>query len=144
MSGLGSDFTLAGGAPVYEGIDASYLWSHPHFPHVWPGGIVMFDNGEHSDPQVSSVAEFSWNEADRVVEEVWRYPDPAGGYTFSLGDAHNLSTGNVLASWMALARLSEISPDGEVLWEADTGGALVRRVALIEDLYDTTLTGQRR
>jgi hypothetical protein len=137
MSGAYSDFQFPDDRPVYVALDQTYLWSHPHFSQLLGDeGIMVFDNGSNYSPAISSLAEFSWDESALTVLEDWRYPDPTGRYTESLGDARKLSNGNVLASWMTIGRLDEISPAGEVLWSVDTLGVNTRRLFFVEDLYN--------
>lgn len=143
MSGLHSDFTYPDGSPLYLGENQSFLWSQGHFSHVWGGGMMLFDNGNNHVPQVSALAEYAWDEQTMTVEEVWRYADPQEGFTASLGDARKLASGHVLASWMSLYKVNEISPEGELLWQLYTGETNVRRINYIPDLYDLTNTGER-
>jgi hypothetical protein len=136
LSGMYSDFSFADGDPVYRDVHLSYLWSQGHFSHVWDGGMLMFDNGVAYLPQTSSLVEVAWDESTMTVEEVWRYADPEGGFTYAMGDARKLSNGNVLASWMDLSKVTEVTPAGEEVWRFDVGAANVRRVYYLPDLYD--------
>ena len=103
---------------------------------LWDGGMVVFDNGDHHDPQVSGVVEYAWDEASRTVEQVWRHTDPDGRFTSMMGDVRKLPSGNYLVSWSALGTIEEITPDHEVVWRANAGvGMVVGRVRWIEDLY---------
>jgi hypothetical protein len=139
MSGLHSDFTFPNGDPVYEGQNASRLWSHGHFSQIWPGGLTMFDNGLNYAPPLSSIVEIAFDEASGTAHEVFRYALPEGGFTESLGDVWKLDSGNYVASWMSLGTLTEVTPDGELVWRLDTEpGTAVRRLRAVSDLYDFT------
>jgi len=139
MSGLYSDFTLPSGDPVYESATKSNLWSWGHYSQIWPGGLTMFDNGSNYDPHVSSIIEVAYDEMDMTAHEVFRYYDPDGGFTNSLGDVWKLESGHYLASWMSLSKLTEVTPAGELIWEVDPQNeTAVRRIRPVTDLYTFT------
>ncbi|MBX2796923.1 MAG: hypothetical protein KTR31_04615 [Myxococcales bacterium] len=127
--GSGTDFEL----PNDE------LGSKGHFSHIWPGGMVLFDNGTGYDPQVSGLTEYAWTPSS--LELRWRYTDPDNGFTNSLGDARKLTGGTYLASWMTMGKITEVSRDKEEVWRMLTGGTDPRRLYLLEDLYDLTQVG---
>ena len=132
MGGRHSDFTLADGSPLYTAATDSRPWSHAHVSDAWEGGALLFDNGDHYDPPVSGVVEIAWDEEARTVEEVWRYTRPDGEFLFTLGDARRLPNGNVLIAWTAEGRLTEVTREGEVVWEAHSEPALqVSRVRVV-------------
>ena len=142
MGGPWNDFSLPSGQPVQLDHRGNLLWSQGHFSHVWPGGMVLFDNGLYYEPQRSALAEYRWNETERVVEETWRYPEPDGGFTGALGDVRKLTGGNYLASWMSLAQITEVTPEGEEVYRLESPtGLSPRRLFLLEDLYDLNQTG---
>lgn len=122
LGGRESDFTATG-----------EMFDHGHYSHHWPGGFLVFDNGDHKDPQVSRVAEFAYDEQDMTVELVWEMEEPSGSFIEILGDARRLSNGNTLIDWSSKGRLQEVTPDKEVVWEAEaTIGGLISRVVFIE------------
>lgn len=146
IGGAWSDFTLPGGGPVQTDVNRNELWSQGHFSDVRPGTIVMFDNAMHTTPQVSALAEYTFDETTRTIDEVWRHPDPDGGYTSHLGDVRKLSQGNYFSSWMTLERIDEVTPQGETVFEMrpDRAGIHPRRIFLLEDLYDLSQIGTGR
>ncbi len=136
LGGEGSDFTFPGGDPLYEGAEASHLWSHSHLSQVWDGGFVAFDNGPHADPQVSSVVEVAYDEGAGTAWEVFRYTDPQHRFMGILGDVRKLPGGTYLISWSTGGGLTEVAPDGTVLWEAVARpSAAPARIAWVPDLY---------
>ena len=123
LGGEGSDFTAIG-----------ELFDHGHYSHHWPGGFLVFDNGDHRSPPVSRVAEYSYDEQAMTVELVWEMEEPTGSFIAVLGDARRLSNGNTLIDWSSKGRIQEVTPDKEVVWEAEaTIGGLVSRVRFIEN-----------
>jgi hypothetical protein len=95
---------------------------------------LVFDNGDHRSPPVSRVAEYSYDEQAMTVELVWEMEEPTGSFIAVLGDARRLSNGNTLIDWSSKGRIQEVTPDKEVVWEAEaTIGGLVSRVRFIEN-----------
>ena len=118
MGGRSSDFTREDGSPLYTSAEDSWPWSHAHLSDAWEGGALLFDNGDHYDPPVSGVVEVAWDEEARTVREVWRWTRPDGVFLFTLGDARRLPGGNVLVAWTGEGRLTEITRDGDIVWDA--------------------------
>ncbi|MBW2256995.1 MAG: aryl-sulfate sulfotransferase [Deltaproteobacteria bacterium] len=110
-------------------------WSHAHFSLLWDGGMVIFDNGLFVSTPGSRLAEYAWDEEARTVEVVWEYRDSEGTMSPAGGDVRVLPNGNYLATWGALGRFTEITPDGEVAMLAESPlGAVTGRVTWLEDL----------
>jgi len=125
LGGIHGDFTSDEGGDLLE---------HSHFSQVWPGGVLLFDNGNHAD-SVSSVIEYSIDETNMTVEKVWEYTRADRGFTSFLGDARRLEGGNTLIMYSPEGELREVTPDGETVWLADTT-VVSGRVIPILDLYD--------
>jgi hypothetical protein len=138
MGGPDGTFTWADGAPLWSGVEDSWL-SHAHLSDAWDGGLVAFDNGSHRSPPTSSIVELAWDEGSGTVEEVFRWSHPDGRFVGIIGDVRKLPGGSYLASWSTAGDLDEISPAGEVLWHAETEPPRsVGRVVFLRDLYDPT------
>lgn len=136
MGGKDSDFTLLDGSLPWLSAEESALWSHGHLSQAWDGGLVMFDNGDHHTPEVSSIVEIAWDESTMMVEEVFRYEHPSGLQSYMLGDARKLPRGGYLAVWSEEGRITEITPDGAEVFSLELGlGRGLGRAAFIEDLY---------
>ncbi len=130
LGGQNSDFAIK---------DPSDAWNHGHMSHIWDGGFMMFDNGAHTDPDptVSRAAEYKWDESTMTYEKVWEMLDPDGRYVEFLGDARKLPNGNYLISWTTLGLITEVTPEQEVVWQAELDlGTAVTRVTYFEDIYD--------
>lgn len=141
-------------ALVKVGRDGAFLWqlggehsdfsapeadrfSHAHMTEIWDGGMLLFDNADHTG-RVSGVVEYAFDEDARTYEKVWEYRDPSGGFELLLGDAHRMRTcDNVLVSWTTQRRLEEITRDGEIAWKLTSNpGWLIGRAVPLTDLYD--------
>ena len=52
-----------------------------------------------------------------------------------MGEAHRLPNGNTLHNYGSNARLREVTPEGQVVWDVQWSGSLIARSTPIEDLY---------
>jgi hypothetical protein len=119
MNGRESDFTQPNGDPVWTDPNNTSLWSHAHLSELWDGGALVFDNGDHHVPPLSSAIEVAWDEQAMTAEVVWSFPHPDGGQTGTMGDVRRLPNGNRLITWSDLGSVTEVTPDGRIVWEAD-------------------------
>lgn len=143
MNGLYSDFSGPGGSQLWNSPGESLLWTHAHMSHLWltpddptyEGCMVVFDNGYHLTPEVSSAVEVCWDEDTMEATEMWRYVEPNGGFTPLMGDVRKLDS-TYLIGWANVGHIDEVSPEGNVLWRVDLGqGAVSGRLQPLSTLY---------
>lgn len=115
---------LGGPRSDFELVGDTELPMHAHLSEAWDGGLLAFDNRNHHESGTSRVVELAWDEDAGTVEEVWSYDD--GTFDSFLGDARRLPSGNVLIVYSTQGRMTEVTRDGEVVWEAVTDGRLSR------------------
>jgi len=111
------DWYLGGPLNDFEIIADTVLPSHGHMSEVWPGGMLVFDNRNHT-PLASRVVEYAIDEEAMTVEEVWSAEEPDGQLVNFLGDARRLPNGNALVSWSTSGRITEYDRKGKIVWEA--------------------------
>jgi outer membrane protein assembly factor BamB len=94
------------------------LFHHPHDPELLPNGnVLMFDNDEHGGHPVRSRAlELAVDPVAETAEVVWEWRDDEL-WAPILGDANRLPNGNTLVTHPWAARVIEVSPSGEKVWE---------------------------
>lgn len=98
------------------------------------GNLLIFDNGawsqdplcvnpaDRAGPAIgripTRITEYALDEGTRVAHLVWEYVNPSQ-YALFAGSAEQLQTGNTLVGWASArdATVSEIDPDGQVVWE---------------------------
>ena len=91
--------------------------SHPHMSHAPSSDTVLvFDNRLHSRED-SRVVEWAMDRDAGTAEIVWSYTHPEIGNVGFLGDARRLPGGNTLIAWTDERRLTEVTPEGDIVWE---------------------------
>ncbi|MBX2802115.1 MAG: aryl-sulfate sulfotransferase [Myxococcales bacterium] len=110
---------MGGRFATLEPVDGAEPPRHGHFSDAWPGGLLVFDNGNHVDDAVTRLVEYAVDEEAGTYEEVWSYDHPEGLFFGAQGDAVRLPGGNVLVSWSGAQQIWEITRQGEVVWELD-------------------------
>ena len=108
-------------------------FDHAHMSHSpSPGRYLVFDNRLHSK-EASRVLEVEVDRDEGVAEIVWAWTHPEIGTVGFLGDVRRLPGGNTLIAWADEGRLTEVTPEGEVVWELLVDGVrYIGRVQLWE------------
>ena len=109
-------WALGGPHNEFDPVGRTQLPKHAHLSEAWDGGLLALDNRNHDPDHPSRVVELAWDEDRRTVEEVWSWSD--GTSIGFLGDAKRLPGGNVLVVWSPKGRMVEVTPRGDVVWEA--------------------------
>ncbi|GDX82852.1 hypothetical protein LBMAG42_46630 [Deltaproteobacteria bacterium] len=111
-------------------------WSHAHMSHAWPEGFVVYDNGTHHSPLVSRIAAYSWDTSAHTLRRTFAFTNETGVYDPILGDVRRLDGGNYLVSWTMSGMLTEVTPDGRVVWRASAElGSAIGRTGYLETFY---------
>ena len=100
--------------------------------------VLMFDNHLHQgERSVSRVIEVAFDPSNGTATTMWEFTQPNLGFTPWMGDARRLPGGNTLVAFTLTGRLYEVTPQGEVVWEAQAPeGMPVTRIHFATDLYD--------
>jgi hypothetical protein len=115
LGGRNSDFRF--------GTGARFMWQHD-VQAEGDGVYRIFDNATHS-PLVGYESRVAWIEIDeesRTAELVREQVHPELMSAVAEGGSQALPNGNTLVSWGSAGRISEFSPSGELLWDADLEG----------------------
>ncbi len=108
-------------------------FDHPHMSHSpAPDRYLVFDNRLHTK-EASRILEVAVDRDAGSAEIVWAWTHPEIGMIGFLGDARRLPGGNTLIAWSNERRLTEVTPEGEVVWELLVDGIkYIGRVQLWE------------
>jgi hypothetical protein len=108
LGGAESDFAMADGS--------SRIFESQHQFQVLEDSILVFVNGDEVDDLDSMAMEYSFDESNPVVEEIWTYENDPGLFCFSLGDVQRLENGNTHVNWSVQGQMDEVDADGNLLW----------------------------
>jgi hypothetical protein len=106
LGGKHGDFVLAA--------DAVFAWQHDARRQP-DGSITLFDNGA----SLSRAVSLAVDESARRVTLRRAYTHPRSLHAASQGNVQMLPNGNVLVGWGAAPYVSEFSPSGELLFDAE-------------------------
>ena len=124
-------------------IDDSWAFDPPNSAFQYQHGVSFTDAGTLLvSSQASSasnegvVREYSLDEKNETLEEIWNYGLGDGIDADFAGEARRLANGNTLHNTGTTPRVREITPDGEVVWDlAWSGYRLLGHTTFQEDLY---------
>ena len=112
LGGKRSDFDLPK--------SATFAWQH-NAQFEDPTTLRMFDNGSDGDVTVTAESQVLWftlDEAARKARLVRRLVHPDKVSALAMGNAQRLPNGNLFVGWGTAKRISEFSPDGELIFDA--------------------------
>jgi Arylsulfotransferase (ASST) len=91
---------------------------HQHGIRRLPNGnIMLFDNGNLHEPPVSRAVEYRLDESARTAELVWEYRGVPEIFSFALGYAQRVPSGNTLICYGASQRIIEVDAARTKRWE---------------------------
>lgn len=90
-----------------------------HDPHWTPDGNMLMFTYDHENGCYA--IEFEIDDANKEMNEVWQFGRDEGLNVQALGQALRLENGNTFVNYGSTGILREVSPAGEVVWEAYTG-----------------------
>ncbi|MDG1482529.1 MAG: aryl-sulfate sulfotransferase [Myxococcota bacterium] len=127
--GEGGDFTFPDGPEA--------IFYQQHHPTVTAEGTLMlFDNHTLGGQGMSRAVEYVLDDAQKTATLVWEDPLDNDYTVGGLGQSHRLSNGNTLINWGVLGELSEVTAEGELVWQVNTPlGETFGSGLLIDDLY---------
>ncbi len=107
---------------------AGTWWSHGHIGDFWDGGFALFDNGPHHVRPVSRAVAYAYDVATKTVEQTFSFESENESFSPALGDVRRLPNGNWLIVWSLEGMLTEVTPEGRVVWRVRTelGSAILR------------------
>ena len=113
----------------------SAFWTQ-HGPSYTNLGTLLVSTYRAEDDEEGVVREYTLDEDQDVLQQIWSFGEGEGIVMESAGEAHRLRGGNTLHNMGSAARVREITPDGEVVWDvAWEWPRLLGRTLLVDDLY---------
>ena len=88
------------------------------------------------DSMQGRVLEYEVDDEQQSLREIWTYGGHRGLEVIVMGQGERLANGNTFVNWGSAGVLSEVSPEGELLWELSfSAGAILGQTWLLEDPY---------
>ena len=85
----------------------------------------------------TTAVEYLVDDDTLTLTQDWTYGIGEGFYALALGEPHRLPNQNTLVNFGSDGLMQEVTPLGEVVWEAGTDvGTFLGRTTLIDDIYD--------
>ncbi len=113
----------------------SVFW-YQHNPTYTEAGTLLLSTETEEGAHETIVREYRLDEENEQLVEIWNFGIGDGIWADNMGEAHRLPGGNTLHNTGETARLREVTPDGEVVWDIDWGGPrVIGRSTPISDLY---------
>ena len=103
------------GSWTFEPSESQFWWQHG--PTFTDAGTLMVSSKDERWGDETVVREYSLDEENQSLEEVWSFGEGRGVYGAYMGEAHRLPSGNTLHVYGAGGHMVEATPDGEVAWE---------------------------
>ena len=114
--------------------DAAFWWQHG--PVITEEGTLLISSKVSESGTETVVREYALDASAQTLTEVWSFGIGEGVYGSEMGEAHRLPGGNTLHNYGTTARLREVTPDGEVVWDVTWGDStFIGRSEVISDLY---------
>ncbi len=121
------------GAAGFADPDTTFWWQHGSV--FTAEGTLLVSTKDQEEGHETLVREYRVD-AEGPLEALWSFGGGEGLYAETAGEAHRLANGNTLHNYGSDARLREVTPDGEVVWEVDwDADYLLGRTVFVEDLY---------
>ena len=112
---------LGGKKNEFTFVNDEIRFSHQHsIRSLGNGNILLFDNGNQHNPQISSAVEYAINESEKTATLVKRYYRNPNVYSNHQGTTQRVHNGNTIMNWGPYwPSLTEFHPNGEPALEWD-------------------------
>jgi hypothetical protein len=95
-------------------------FSAQHYARMLPNGhLLLYDNGTRHQPQETRVVEYALDPAAHTATLVWEFRHDPPIYTPFVGSVQRLANGNTAIGYGLAGHVSEVAPDGSMVWEGD-------------------------
>lgn len=123
------------GAWEFDPQDSAFHWQHGG--HFTEAGTLITSSHATRDSDECVVREYSLDEPNQVLQEVWNFGVGLGIEAEVMGEVHRLPGGNTLHNYGSGGRLREVTPDGTLVWEVMWEGQLeLGRSTPLDGLYE--------
>ena len=122
-----------GGSWGFERPEHAFWWQHGGY--YTDAGTLLVSSKDRDNGDETVVNEYALDEETQALALIWSFGSGEGIYGDVMGEAHRLPGGNTLHNYGSAARLREITPAGEVVWDVRWDGDFMGRSTPLDDLY---------
>ncbi len=83
------------------------------------GNLLLYDNGNRHNPQESRAVEYALDTVAMTATQVWEFRHTPAIFTRGVGSVQRLASGNTVVGFGGAARVTEVDPAGNVVWEGE-------------------------
>ena len=121
------------GSYSFDPPESAFWWQHG--AHWTADGTLLLSSKDLQRGEETVVREYQVDEDSQTLVELWSFGEDQGVYGSEMGEAWRLPGGNTLHNYGSTARLREVTPDGQVVWDLDWGSPLyLGRTTALESL----------
>ncbi len=121
------------GAWGFSPEDSAFWWQHG--AHLTAEGTLLLSSEISDGGRETVVREYDLDSEDESLALVWSFGEGEGIYAHTMGEAHRLPGGNTLHNYGSATRIREVTPQGDVVWDADWDAYSLGRSEPLGDLY---------
>jgi hypothetical protein len=81
--------------------------------------VLLYDNGLRHSPPESRAVEYELDTDAMTATQVWEFRHTPAIYTPFVGSVQRLANGNTVVGFGGAARVTEVDPAGNVIWEGE-------------------------
>lgn len=132
LGGLKNQFTFVN--------DPLLFFSGQHMARILENGhLLLYDNGLRHNPPQSRAVEYELDTVAMTATLVWEFRHDPPIFTPFTGSVQRLENGNTLVGFALTGIVTEVDPNGQVVWEGDMRigslSAILYRILKIDSLY---------
>lgn len=122
------------GSWAFDPEDSAFYYQHG--VTFTDAGTLLVSTKQNDHTNNGMVREYSLDEENTTLHEVWSYGESDTIPQQYAGEAHRLTNGNTLHNFGTTPRVQEITPEGTLAWDlAFDGNRLIGRTTFVEDIY---------
>lgn len=121
------------GAYAFDPPDSGFWWQHGGV--YTEAGTLLTSTDRSASGEETVAREYAIDDTTRTLTEIWSFGIGEGLYGRKMGEAVRLPNGNTVHNYGAMARLREVTSDGEVVHDLVWDAGAIGRTMPIADLY---------
>jgi len=117
----------------FDPAESAFWWQHG--VHFTDTGTLLVSTKNEYNGEETMVREYALDEENQTLVEAWNFGEGEGVFADTMGEADYTTGGNILHNYGSTARLREVTPEGDVVWDIQWTADYIGRSTTIPDLY---------